>query len=258
MGRTKQQIEEVSLLSIHPTKASLQQEMASLGASFQRTTYSVADLTAEATEMLVAKTDVTDLVRREYPVTEASFERIELLLEVLLPLEVEQVMLFEARKVKTAAAEETRQKLLVKRELLSRIGEAAELAPEVFMVDSTRHEELHRGMTRLVSIVRQHRAKLADKARVDDLLEEVEQLIKNEETARKQVQALSDERMLATLKADQAKRLMLDEMRHISKQGLAAYPNDPSRDRAYRLERLTNRKSKKKPDSDSDPAVPGE
>ena len=42
----------------------------------------------------------------------------------------------------------------------------------------------------------------------------------------------------------------LDTMRHISKQGLAAYPDDVTRDRVYRLERLTSAKKPAKKTED--------
>ena len=63
-------------------------EAAHLGDDFVRVPYPVVDLLAEAREMLPARDDVPELVKRGYAITDEMFGRVEVLASLLGPTAV--------------------------------------------------------------------------------------------------------------------------------------------------------------------------
>jgi len=254
MTRTTKTKTTVSTQST-PTKESVTKEAGAIGDSFTRVNYPSADVIAETTEMLPARADVKAFQARGYPVTTTMFDRLTILLALLTPAEAQQSMAIEDRKVKTAEAEGSRDRLLAIRDHLAAIGEAGGLLSATFTVDTARYDVLVTDTKEMIDKVRRLRAQMSDKAVVDALLNEAEALIDADAQSRAAANALADQKKVSTLLADQIKRLLVDQLRHISRQGLAAFPNDITRERMYRLERFAGRRSPKKKGDETEPVA---
>ncbi len=221
---------------------------AALGDSFTRVTYPTADLIAEAKELCTARDDVPDLASRGYPVTSEHFDRIDAYARLISRIEVQQMLMLETQVHETAEAEAKRDRLLTIRERLERIVEAAGI--RAVPNDFTNLDALQKSMNNFANFIREKFALLSDTATVTALLAEVEVVSESAVQARMASKQLANQRTLRTKAIDQLKRLLFDELRHVSKQGLAAYPDDVMRDMAYRLERLgsKDKRAKKTPE----------
>ncbi len=260
MKNQKKKVPQHSNDSVIPSKAVTEESMrvaaTSLGDSFARVSYQSADLLAEASEMIIARSDAPDLAARGYSVTPETFDRIDLLARMLTAAEVDQELIIEDRKLKTSDADEKRARLLVIRDRLARIGEAAGLPESLFSVDASRFDTISRDMLKVIGKVRKSISKLPDQAQVETFIDEAKSLIKAERVSRSEGAQFANDRSAATRLVDQIKRLLFDELRHVSKQGTAAYPDDPKRDLAYRLDALYRKSKRSKSDSPVDPEAP--
>ena len=245
MSKKKTAQTEASMHTEQPTEAAMRARAAALGDSFPRVKARSADLLTQANKLAPAIADVSELAARGYPVTHDHYQCVAILARMLTDIEVTQAIVAEDRKVKTAQAEAHRARLLVIRDLLARVGEAADLPESYFMVDGNEIATFRRGMLNMVGFVRKHQTQLADHARVEALLIEAETLLRNEDGLRGEGSELGVDRTEVTKTGDQIKRLLFDQMRHLSKQGLAAYPDDPKRELLYAWAWRPSKKSKK-------------
>lgn len=231
-----------------PSKESLLAEAAALGDSFSEVTSHPADLIADAEEMLQARADAKALAKRGYRVSDAQFTRVELLVKLLKPLVAQQARQTEASKVKTAAAEAARSRLLAIRGTLSRIGVAAGLPVGLFSLDTSNTQRLNVVMMKMEEVldnVRAYRKHLPDLKRVDELVTEARTLLDDQKLSRSQARLLRTDRQLEGRTAGRLERLLLDVMQHLSAQGLAAFPGDATREVRYRLDHVYGRRASK-------------
>lgn len=231
-----------------PSKESLLAEAAALGDSFSEVTSHPADLIADAEEMLQARADAKALAKRGYYVSDAQFARVELLVKLLKPLIAQQARQTEASKVKTAAAEAARSRLIAIRGALARIGAAAGLPAGLFSLDTTNTQRLNVVMMKMEEVldnVRAYRKHLPDLKRVDELVTEARALLDEQKSSRSQARFLRTDRQLDGRTAGRLQRLLLDVMQHLSAQGLAAFPDDTSREARYRLDHVYGRRPSK-------------
>jgi len=218
------------------TPASLMRDAKQLNASMLTVRYPTADMLAEVRELLLARGDVSDLVARGFFIDDAMFERVSVLSTMLAPESETQADADDERSDRTENAERAREELLEIRERLALLGDAAGLKASMFSVDTRRHDLLVGSMQQVVR--RARRAKLADQATVRVLLAQATKVINAEMAARLEGSELAKVREESTDTVYRLKRLLYDQMRHISKQGLAAYPGDIRRALWYRLDRF--------------------
>jgi len=221
------------------TEAGILTDAERMGDEFTRVPYPTVALLAEAREMELAKPDLPDLVQRGYDISAESFERLAMLALLLGPNGI-RAILPEKRVKRTEVAEESREKLLAIREQLALIGEAGGVDAADFVLDTRRYDVLVDSVATVLQNVKANRAKMADKKRVDALVAQAAALIQIEMTSRLDGSVIAAQRSELTRRVHQIKRMLYDQMRHISKQGLAAYPGDPVRGVYYRLDRLTS------------------
>lgn len=219
------------------TESTILEEAAQLGSNYPKVAYPTVDMLAETREMLLARGDVPDLMSREYAVSDAMFMRLEFLSSLLGPRSV-RAEAPRDRPDKTEAAEASRASLMSIREQLALIGVAAGFKASDFTVDLTSYNRLVDSMAGVIGDVVDMRDELPDKAKVDALVAEATVLIDAELAARLKGAVLSKQRINTTKTVGQLKRLLLDQLRHLSKQGLAAYPGDAVRELWYRLDRF--------------------
>ncbi len=220
-------------------------EATQLGDHFVRVPYPVIDLLAEAREMLPARHDVPELVRRGYVIADEMFDRIEVFASLLGPTAV-RAEVDEERGDNTEAATHAREVLLSTRDQLMRIGAVVGLDPQIFTIDSRRYDSLVDTMARVIHKVAAHRNELPDREKVDALIAQAQQLIKAELASRVAGTFVAAKHADNTKLVNQLKRLLFDQMRYVSKIGYAAYSGDAIRDVSYGLPRLasTSRKHK--------------
>jgi len=253
---------EVIIPEGKPTESGLLKEASTLGTSFAPISAGVGDVIADAHEMKSARGDVNELKRRGYYVTEHHFDRLELLIEMLVPLGARQKKAIEARRRKTLAGEEARAKLLVNRERLARIGVAGGLPASLFQMTTRSTSRLNTVMNEVdevLQLIEEHRASLPDQDTVDDLVAESRQLIEENRQSRLAGKIIGGDRSITTITTGQLCRLLVNVMQHLSKQGLAAFPDDPTRETAYRLDNIYRRNRKKAGDdvTPTEPPVDG-
>lgn len=243
-----------------PTKAALEAEAAALGDSFSEVTSHEADLVADAEELLRARADANELQTRGYRVSDGQFERVKLLVELLVPLHAAQNRQIEAGKAKTAAAEAARARLIAIRSELGLIGRAAGLPSGVFSLEPNNTQRLNVLMMRMEEVlenVRAYREQLPDKTRVDALTTEARRLIDEQKDSRRDARLLRTDSRIDGRTTARLERMLLDTMQHLSAQGQAAYPGDLTRAPLYRLDHVYGRKVSKVADpgaSDTTPA----
>lgn len=220
-------------------------EAAHLGDDFVRVPYPVVDLLAEAREMLPARDDVPELVKRGYAITDEMFGRVEVLASLLGPTAV-RAEVDEDRGDNTETAKRAREVLLSTREQLMRIGAVIDLDPQIFTIDSRRYDSLVDTMATVIHKVTAHRDELPDREKVDALIAQAQELIEAELASRVAGKFVAAKHADNTKRVNQLKRLLFDQMRYISKIGYAAYSGDAIRDVSYGLPRLVSTSGKHK------------
>ena len=240
-----------------PEESAALVQAAALSDSFARVTQPSSDLIAEAKEMSTARDDVADLMRRGYPVTSEHFDRIETYARLISRLEVQQTLMLETQVHETADAQAKRDRLFTIQERLMRIVEAAGVENGKFTSDFTNLDTLRKSMLDFSNFIREKFTQLSDADTVRALLSEADALVESAVETRMASKQIAKQRTLRTKAIDQLKRLLFDEMRHVSKQGLAAYPDDVMRDLAYRLERFAskNKRAKNAPETPVTPEL---
>lgn len=231
-----------------PTEASLLAEAAALGDAFAEVTSHAADLIADAEELLRARGDAADLQARGYRVSDGQFERVKVLMQLLVPLHAAQNRQVEASKAKTASAEEARARLIAIRGELGLIGRAAGLPASVFSLETSSTQRLNVVMMKMEEVlenVRAYRDHLPDKTRLDKLLTEARTLIDEQKDLRRDARLLRTDTHLDGRKTARLERLLMDVLQHLSAQGLAAYSGDKQREPLYRLDHVYGRKASK-------------
>lgn len=231
-----------------PTKAALEAEAAALGDSFSEVTSHEADLVADAEELLRARADANELQTRGYRVSDGQFERVKLLVELLVPLHAAQNRQIEAGKAKTAAAEAARARLIAIRSELGLIGRAAGLPASVFSLETSSTQRLNVVMMKMDEVlenVRAYREHLPDKQRLDALVTEARNLIDEQKGLRRDARLIRTDTHLDGRKTARFERMLLDVMQHLSAQGLAAYSADKAREPLYRLDHVYGRRPSK-------------
>lgn len=231
-----------------PTRESLTAEAAAMGDAFTEVTTHPADLVADAEEMLQAREDAKDLAKRGYHVSDGQFKRVELLVELIKPLIAQQSRQIEASKLKTEAADAARLRLISIRAALARIGVAAGVPAPLFSLETNNTQRLNVVMMKMEEVlenVRVYREQLPDKKRVDALVTEARTLIDHQKDARTDARLLRSDRSIDSRVQSRYERMLLDALQHLSTQGMAAYPEDPNRDRLYRLDQIYGRRASK-------------
>ena len=207
--------------------------------------FPVVDLLAEAREMLPARQDVPELVKRGYAIADEMFDRVEVLASLLGPTAV-RAEVEEDRAKNTEAARRARELLLSTREQLMRITAVVGLDPQLFAVDTRKYDLLIDNMATVIHKVTAHRDELPDRDKVDALIVQAQQLIEAELASRVEGTFVAAKHAENTKRVHQLKRLLFDQMRYISKIGYAAYADDAIRDVSYRLPRLVSSSGKHK------------
>jgi hypothetical protein len=178
----------------------------------------------EAEDLLLARADAADMAKRGYPVADWMFEQIAMLVLLLRSSFSSRAMVGDEQRTVAETAAAARSRMFVIRERLGAICDAVGFDSEVLSAPVPRGvDDIGEHMAALCDVLRPHVARLPDRAVVEALLVEVEQLVVDEKT---------------TLTVHQLKRMLYDQVRRVSKQGLSAYPNDPARALSYRLERF--------------------
>lgn len=229
-----------------PTETSLAAEAAALGDAYPEVTAHPADLLADAEEMLQGKKDAKELKDRGYAISDGVFTRIELLAKVLTPLTAQQTRQAEASKLKTADADAARERLLQLRSEIGRIGIAAGLPAGVFSLETNRTQRLNVVMMKMEEVllnVRAYWVHLPDQKRLEGLMAEARALIDAQKAARQDARLLRSDRTVEGRKAGRYERLLLNVLQHVSAQGVAAFPNDVTRETIYRLDHVNGRKA---------------
>jgi len=99
-------------------------------------------------------------------------------------------------------------------------------------------------MRAVLEVVESVQSRLPDKAKLAAWVAEVRSLVNDEKAARARSREFEAQRQATTRRMDQLKRLLFDQMRRISKLGLAAYPGDLKRQIAYGLDRFVGKRRK--------------
>ncbi len=239
-----------------PTLEQLHAEAALMGDRFTRVSAALADLIADADEMLSASEDLNDLRGRGYAITAGMVSRIKLLRDQLAPQAARRDQVAALSTAAIAKAEAARKELLQIRRGLAAIAHAAGLPDALFSLQSTRSNRLNVVMMRLDEVLNQVdalREQLPDRARVDALAVRARQLIDEQRETRSSARLTAADGGLETRTQQRFARLLFDAMTYVSAQGLAAYPDDPMREKRYRLDHVYGRR----PSRVADPGAGG-
>jgi len=248
-----------------PTEAKLKAEAAALGNRYTKVTSHPADLLADATEMLEAEQDLKDLTERGYQVGPGLLVRIKMLSDFIAPHLAEEERAAVWSKAQTEGAEETRKRLLELRTKLALIGKAAGLPTSLFSLETkktTRLNVVRMKMDEVLANVAEVGPHMPDKKRVDAIVLEIRQLLDQQRDQRAESRVSSTESRARIRQRQRYERLLFEAMQYLSAQGLAAYPDDETRDARYRLDHVYGRKPSKVGDpgaggTEGDPNAPG-
>lgn len=202
---------------------------------------SVAELKADADEMLGARADLPDLQARGYRVNENMFDRVEQLRNLLTPQRLAAAVIVAASASAVTDAEASRRRLLEIRGEFAGIGKAAGLSSDLFELGSRAAKRLTTVVDRMedvVDAVRKYRSLMPDQQRVSDLLAEAESMLQAERDKRIGAKESRAERSARTKLQYKIQRMLLEALQYLSAQGLAAYANDPTRAARYRLDHI--------------------
>lgn len=225
---------------------SLKAEAAALGDRFPEVVAHIADLIADAEEMLQGRADLDDLMARSFPVTAGLFRRIELLHGTLAPLAAESARHVELGKALTDEAEAARVRLLDIRAQLAALAKAAGLPATLFSLATRKTTRLNVVMMKMDAVlenVRHFQARLPDPTRVNALVVEARAVMDQQKQSRRKSRLMHAERTVDGREQERYERLLLDALVYLSAQGLAAYPGDVVRERRYRLDHVYGRKA---------------
>ena len=233
------------------TEESLEAEASALGTDFTEVQYSVADLIADAEEMLENRAaDLAEFLSREYAVTEFHYDRLGLLVGILAPAHTEGDAALESSKAQTKTADEALDVLLDNRRRFGAIGRAAGLPSGLFALQTKNSRRLNVVVMRMEEVlanVIRFRARLPDKKRVDELVESTRAVIAEQKTARRKAKLLRLQRQMDTLRAEQFERLLLNVLQYLSAQGEAAFAEEPARAARYALDHTYGRRTPGEP-----------
>lgn len=224
-----------------PTEDSLLAEAIALGSAFSTVTSHPADLIADAEELLKARGDASDLMKRKYRVTAGMFTRVELLMRLINAGIAAQGRQVEASKAKTASADAARARLIVLRGQLAGIAKAAGIPAPLFSLDTKNTARLNVVMMKMEEVldnVAAYREHMPDLERVDALVAEARKLIAEQKETRTDARLMRAGTSSDSLRQAQYIRLLMDVLQHLSNQGLAAYPDDAVREPLYRLDHV--------------------
>jgi len=246
MSKKRSKAKHASVIpSKFPTEASLLADAKRAKKGLPRLTLPLVDILAETREMMLARGDAKELGARRYKVSDASFERIRLLAKLLGARPAEEAEVTEDRSESTEEANVARERLVEIREQLSLIGEAGGIEAAFFSIDTRRYDLMISSMNSLINRVVRKRRIMPDPETVDVLIKEARQLIEHEQASRLESAGLERERHETMQVTAQLKRMLVEELRHLSKQGLAAFPGDVKRELWYRLDRFSVRSKSK-------------
>ena len=228
-----------------PSEASLLTEAQALGSHFERAPVKMMEVIEKARELLLARGDVPDLIARGYRVNDTMFERVKLIRGMLTPDANESAEPAEASTEMTKAASEMRARLMSIHGRLKRLGAAGGVDSGVFEIDSHNIPTVVSSMAAMISKLRGVQHLLPDQKQVEALVAEATALVETEQQSRSEAQVRSSKNREMVLQVAQLKRLIFDQIRHLSVQGLAAYPNDMVRELSYGLKRFARSKGSK-------------
>jgi|GEM_PF-2978359 len=236
------------VVSLAPvTLESLTAEVDALVAqSFSAASSHAGDLVADADEMTGALDDIPDLVARGYKVSEALVDRVRILAAMLAPNASERDRASTARSVPKKERGEIRKRLLAIRSALGSIATAAGLPSNLFALgtnNSTRVNVVIERVARVLDNAKALRAELPDTARVEALIAEGEGLIARVRSLRGAGAVALHSDTTLTRRYQATGRLLLDALVYFSRQGRAAYPDDPTRYSRYALDHVYGRKA---------------
>jgi len=248
-----------------PTEASLRAEAASMTGRSGEVAAHPADLIADAIEMQEAEGDIADLMERGYEVKPGLITRIRMLTDLIAPQIAEEERAATWSVTQTQRAEETRQRLLQLRSELAAIGKAAGLPGVLFSIETKKTTRLNVVMMKLEEVlanVREVRSHLPDPKRVDAIVAEMRQLLDEQRDQRAESRVSDTQSRARIRQRKRYERLLLDALQYLSAQGLAAYPDDPTREVRYRLDHVYGKRPSKVGDPGAggtagDPTAPG-
>lgn len=225
----------------HPvTEESLIEEAMAMR-TVKATGSTIAEIKADADEMLGARADLHDMQARGYRVSENMFDRVEKLRNMLTPQRLAAAVIVAASAASVTEAEASRRRLLEIRGEFAAIGKAAALSSDLFELGTRTSNRLTTVVDRMedvVDAVRKYRDLMPDPQRVSELLAEAESLLRAERDKRIGAKETRAERSARTKLRNRLQRMLLDALQYLSAQGLAAYANDPPRAARFRLDHI--------------------
>ena len=257
MERKKKQKPEAMLIegSIPtgaPTRESLTAEAKALPESFAKAGVTTADALAESSQMQPMRADVVELASRGFRITPEMFDRLVLLSVMLAELVARRMREMSDRKRLIALSEQIRAPLVAIRERIADLAAAAGIDTGRYSISSLPNARLNDLMLRMTAIVANaeaDREQMPDRVVFDALITDAKELLEKHRVVRDSAGASTDLHAQSADMEGRLKCLLLQVLRHISKQGVAAYPGDISRRNAYELEIIRSRKFKRPPGS---------
>jgi len=223
------------------TEAALLEEAAALDPSLPRIAISRGDLVADAKELQGASSDLEELMRRKYVINAHTLHRLELLTGLLTPYVVEGDLALSEAEARTASTDVARVRLLAIRTQLAMIAASGGLPAEWFKLSLRKTDRINPVVQRpreILLLANKKKDDLPDPERVAALIAEGRRLVDAHLELRAERSELRGKGGAASGLVEQLTRLLWDVMLHMSTVGLAAFPEDPSREARYRLDHV--------------------
>ena len=220
-------------------------EAEALGSGFVRTGGDPTALWADVLLLATRRQDLETFEARGFPVTAASFDRLERLNALLCEARTEKEFLETDREERADRDEAIRKDLLDLRERLARYGAAGDLPASMFSLQTKSTARVNMvvgGMQTVLRNVSNLRERLARDPRVDELVREATALLAEHAAGRERDSADEARFYEVSLRAAQLMRLLLDAAQHLCRQGAAAFQGQPN---FYRLTKFYLRRKKR-------------
>ena len=244
------QLIEVSIPTGPPTRELLIAEAKALPPTYTRVSVSTADALAESAQMQPMQRDVADLVARGFRVTNEMFMRLVLLSLMLADLVARRMREMSDRKRLIAISEQIRAPLMVIRERIASLAAAAGVDTGRYSLSTLQSQRLNELMLRMSAIIINaeiDREQMPDRPVFDALVAEGKALLARHQSVRDSADGRGESHAESADMEGRLKYLLMQVLRHLSKQGIAAYPGDISRRNAYELEIIRSRKHRRAP-----------
>lgn len=212
---------------------------------FTPTNSHAGDLIADSEEMLGASEDIEALLARGFKVSASLIDRLRLLSELLAPKAAERDRETTAASLPKAERVKARKRLLQIRSRLAALATAGGLPSTLFELATTRTTRLNVVVDRVTRVLDNARSlidSLPDRAQVEALIAEGNGILARVRTLRSSGALSNATSMALTDRYQAAARLLLDTLVYLSRQGRAAFPDDPSRYARYALDHVYGRR----------------